>query len=99
MNGVISMCRMYFVNLLNVEIKLKARKQVWSILVKIRLKQMRKLLHLHVRHYRILDFMTCKCNNFRICFRDRKSTRLNSSHVAISYAVFCLKTKTQNEHT
>src|SRR5437870_9481083 len=23
--------------------------------------------------------------------RDRKSTRLNSSHVAISYAVFCLK--------
>src|SRR5215208_7809131 len=26
--------------------------------------------------------------------RDRKSTRLNSSHVAISYAVFCLKKKT-----
>src|SRR5690625_5606113 len=26
---------------------------------------------------------------------DRKSTRLNSSHVAISYAVFCLKKKTQ----
>src|SRR5437870_9973676 len=26
-------------------------------------------------------------------FRDRKSTRLNSSHVAISYAVFCLKKK------
>src|SRR3989442_4146734 len=25
---------------------------------------------------------------------DRKSTRLNSSHVRISYAVFCLKTKT-----
>src|SRR5690625_6940898 len=25
--------------------------------------------------------------------RDRKSTRLNSSHVATSYAVFCLKTK------
>src|SRR5699024_12069785 len=24
-------------------------------------------------------------------FRDRKSTRLNSSHVSISYAVFCLK--------
>src|SRR5699024_12436777 len=24
---------------------------------------------------------------------DRKSTRLNSSHVSISYAVFCLKTK------
>src|SRR5690606_40853626 len=27
------------------------------------------------------------------CFRDRKSTRLNSSHVKISYAVFCLKKK------
>src|SRR5437868_11400735 len=28
------------------------------------------------------------------CFdRDRKSTRLNSSHVSISYAVFCLKKK------
>src|SRR5690625_5645383 len=28
---------------------------------------------------------------------DRKSTRLNSSHVAISYAVFCLKKTTRNE--
>src|SRR5437870_6344999 len=28
---------------------------------------------------------------------DRKSTRLNSSHVAISYAVFCLKKKNQLE--
>src|SRR6266496_6171878 len=30
--------------------------------------------------------------------RDRKSTRLNSSHVEISYAVFCLKKKKQNNH-
>src|SRR5258708_19649137 len=28
-----------------------------------------------------------------VCFRDRKSTRLNSSHQIISYAVFCLKKK------
>src|SRR3712207_7808560 len=28
--------------------------------------------------------------------RDRKSTRLNSSHANISYAVFCLKKKNQN---
>src|SRR5690625_276890 len=28
---------------------------------------------------------------------DRKSTRLNSSHVAISYAVFCLKKKRQHQ--
>src|SRR5256885_5513959 len=31
---------------------------------------------------------------------DRKSTRLNSSHLVISYAVFCLKKKKKNtEHT
>src|SRR2546429_6671373 len=30
--------------------------------------------------------------------RDRKSTRLNSSHGYISYAVFCLKKKKQNNH-
>src|SRR5207249_10874302 len=29
----------------------------------------------------------------RNCYLDRKSTRLNSSHVSISYAVFCLKKK------
>src|SRR5207244_5659662 len=30
---------------------------------------------------------------------DRKSTRLNSSHQIISYAVFCLKKKKKNKHT
>src|SRR5690625_5586775 len=30
---------------------------------------------------------------------DRKSTRLNSSHVAISYAVFCLKKKNSDQDT
>src|SRR2546426_4856135 len=29
--------------------------------------------------------------------QDRKSTRLNSSHLVISYAVFCLKKKKKNE--
>src|SRR5690349_22184397 len=32
----------------------------------------------------------------RVLTTDRKSTRLNSSHVEISYAVFCLKKKNQN---
>src|SRR5258707_5293035 len=32
--------------------------------------------------------------NKRVAHRDRKSTRLNSSHANISYAVFCLKKKT-----
>src|SRR5258708_21280726 len=31
--------------------------------------------------------------------RDRKSTRLNSSHQIISYAVFCLKKKKQKGHS
>src|SRR5690606_163465 len=33
----------------------------------------------------------------RVQFVDRKSTRLNSSHVKISYAVFCLKKKKNNK--
>src|SRR5699024_3491412 len=32
-------------------------------------------------------------------FKDRKSTRLNSSHVSISYAVFCLKKKNNDVST
>src|SRR5256885_12333752 len=35
------------------------------------------------------DFRTCGAT----AFGDRKSTRLNSSHLVISYAVFCLKKK------
>src|SRR5256885_5143349 len=30
--------------------------------------------------------------------QDRKSTRLNSSHLVISYAVFCLKKKNENPY-
>src|SRR6266566_5663303 len=33
-----------------------------------------------------------------IAHRDRKSTRLNSSHLVISYAVFCLKKKKKNKY-
>src|SRR3712207_8242359 len=35
----------------------------------------------------------------RIAWEDRKSTRLNSSHANISYAVFCLKKKKQLDHS
>src|SRR5690348_17607207 len=35
---------------------------------------------------------------FRIRTIDRKSTRLNSSHPSISYAVFCLKKKKKHTH-
>src|SRR5437879_10025310 len=50
----------------------------------------------------------CKCTQHlpaRMCGhhehgdRDRKSTRLNSSHRCISYAVFCLKKKTTRNRT
>src|SRR5258708_24696372 len=40
------------------------------------------------------------CHGNRACRRlDRKSTRLNSSHQIISYAVFCLKKKKKNIRT
>src|SRR5690625_5362679 len=41
----------------------------------------------YLRHFRAPDIVA-----------DRKSTRLNSSHVAISYAVFCLKKKIEIKH-
>src|SRR2546421_6608046 len=39
-------------------------------------------------------FYTQRCNRLEL---DRKSTRLNSSHDQISYAVFCLKKKNQTK--
>src|SRR5690348_9899398 len=41
----------------------------------------------------LLDFTWLTCD------LDRKSTRLNSSHPSISYAVFCLKKKKKNTNT
>src|SRR5256885_11103914 len=38
---------------------------------------------------------TRACTFCNVATGDRKSTRLNSSHLVISYAVFCLKKKTQ----
>src|SRR5256885_5263605 len=36
--------------------------------------------------------------SFALSDQDRKSTRLNSSHLVISYAVFCLKKKKPTSH-
>src|SRR5256885_10152442 len=53
------------------------------------------------------SFLSCLCGSERPCrqrgqhrrfLRDRKSTRLNSSHLVISYAVFCLKKKKKKTH-
>src|SRR5256885_4157725 len=41
---------------------------------------------------RLADFLRTRFNHQRLEV-DRKSTRLNSSHLVISYAVFCLKKK------
>src|SRR2546426_7232623 len=38
------------------------------------------------------------CIRGAIAMIDRKSTRLNSSHLVISYAVFCLKKKKRNKY-
>src|SRR5471030_3464896 len=53
-----------------------------------------------------LPISDCSANPGRDCCawpgrrRDRKSTRLNSSHLGISYAVFCLKKKKKiKQHT
>src|SRR5690349_23711290 len=46
------------------------------------------------RHFRLRgEQIRADQRDAQLCARDRKSTRLNSSHVEISYAVFCLKKK------
>src|SRR5438309_9344436 len=57
----------------------------------------------------LVEFITEKAVDFSlyghapgmtpILYLDRKSTRLNSSHSSISYAVFCLKKKKNNKNT
>src|SRR5260221_1614071 len=60
--------------------------------------------YLHFRHHKVVGCFHCdgvaNCsmiiddvNNAYFRREDRKSTRLNSSHTVISYAVFCLKKK------
>src|SRR3989442_9712042 len=41
----------------------------------------------------------CRRAAHAVALQDRKSTRLNSSHVRISYAVFCLKKKKKKQDT
>src|SRR3989454_4508273 len=50
------------------------------------------LLHKHVAEHLVLEPVYVGFDAPRV-FLDRKSTRLNSSHLVISYAVFCLKKK------
>src|SRR5687768_17981654 len=50
------------------------------------------------RHEALLLDLDPICRRRAQLERDRKSTRLNSSHGYISYAVFCLKKKKQKTH-
>src|SRR5690625_5600325 len=47
---------------------------------------------------KVLEQLIEQYPNGKLLQLDRKSTRLNSSHVAISYAVFCLKKKIKKTH-
>src|SRR5699024_2415345 len=44
------------------------------------------------------DYIRIDSESKKVVKGDRKSTRLNSSHVSISYAVFCLKKKKINQN-
>src|SRR5437660_2860521 len=55
-------------------------------------------MHLETALYRICQELLNNVRKHAGAGRDRKSTRLNSSHVAISYAVFCLKKKNSTKH-
>src|SRR2546430_11485375 len=50
-----------------------------------------------LRSARSLTPFAASAFTFRAARRDRKSTRLNSSHSQISYAVFCLKKKKKKQ--
>src|SRR5439155_5491111 len=58
--------------------------------------QIERLLTTGARNYLTKPF---DIDPFLAVVEDRKSTRLNSSHVAISYAVFCLKKKKNKQDT
>src|SRR5690606_40337905 len=53
----------------------------------------RRILHVNVFSPRLSKLWVAQMSQVPMALVDRKSTRLNSSHVKISYAVFCLKKK------
>src|SRR5207249_11818671 len=67
---------------------LSARAARWAVLNSLRLSSTRRWTAWLVPAGRLRSRMVGLLER-----KDRKSTRLNSSHVSISYAVFCLKKK------
>src|SRR5690349_22870793 len=62
----------------------------WCLEVEVDARMDAPLAEMTVQRARVLIFLEQRAQGSQI---DRKSTRLNSSHVEISYAVFCLKKK------
>src|SRR5688572_32505575 len=52
-----------------------------------------KLVSMYPDEWELYDMAADRVERNDLAARDRKSTRLNSSHSQISYAVFCLKKK------
>src|SRR2546421_8947273 len=66
----------------------QARRNFWELVDSIKARRKTVIL---TTHY--MEEAELLCDEIVIMDRDRKSTRLNSSHDQISYAVFCLKKK------
>ena len=75
--------------------KLKRRSEILEL--RDKLDQEKKQIEQEVKLF-MEDAEKADSNKYSITWKsDRKSTRLNSSHVSISYAVFCLKKKKQQK--
>src|SRR5690606_40933403 len=78
----------------------RSRVESFDYILAVRHMQFKRLADIahvqrwHKRHRRRADPFSAQISP-RLRQQDRKSTRLNSSHVKISYAVFCLKTQTK----
>src|SRR2546426_9366177 len=69
-----------------------------SLLCYLSFMQRRALLGFITVSFFFLAALLCKSSVIPLPLRDRKSTRLNSSHLVISYAVFCLKKKKKKKY-
>src|SRR3712207_8456729 len=67
----------------------EAARRAVPHLVRLRVHELVRHLDLRLRDHRVHGGLA------ELGLEDRKSTRLNSSHANISYAVFCLKKKTK----
>src|SRR5437899_6110852 len=80
--------------------RLTARPATWQVIAQVGSRPLRALAAAAPRRLGFLRPLADRLAGLARhapSFRDRKSTRLNSSHLGISYAVFCLKKKNKND--